>query len=121
VPLRLKRCLQPREQVVERLAELGELVVATGEAQARLRLLAEMSRAVAVMVRSGRRNRRRSASERERDKYRAGENKGGTDVELPPSQRILRAAATGHAHGRAAHEQARDGEQAAPSATKAPP
>ena len=57
--LRLERRLQPREQVVERVGEQRELVVAAGTAKPgrRCRLLAEMSRAVAVNLHRGLRKR----------------------------------------------------------------
>ena len=58
VPLRLERRLQPPEQVVQGVRELRELVVGgRSRPSRRFRLLAEMSRAVAVITRSGRSSR----------------------------------------------------------------
>ena len=62
---------EPPEEVVEGLAEFGELVVGPSSSRRRCRFVAEISRAVVVMVRSGRRNRPAiHQADRQRDRLR---------------------------------------------------
>ena len=57
LPLRVERGLEAREQLVEGVPELSDLVVGPASARRRCRLLAEISRAAFAIVRSGRRAR----------------------------------------------------------------
>ena len=124
MPLRLERGLQPREQVVERLAELGELVVAAGDAEAAAQVAGrDVPRGRGDRAQRPQEPAGDQPAERDRDEHRGQEDERGADVEVAAAERSsARCCCRRHALTDALRtSRPETASRAAPSATKAPP